>query len=227
VPFFQLAKVEGTKVTGVLTAEVPDRDNEVLDYDASKPNFITWSQSVLADSGGKSKGNVRFQHNANRPVGRLTDIRFDDARKQITATAEIIEQEARDLLEAGVLTGFSIGGGYQWKRLQPDGMTRYAALPSEISVVDRPCVPNATFQVIKAGVTLEKRFPNAEASERDLITSARRRAAKELLLKGYPTGMVAEALQMTGGEIGRLKKTTNFGCLRQVRRKILIEQGRR
>lgn len=195
--FAQLLKVNGTKVTGVVTAEVPDRDREILDYLASKPNFIAWSRSILADSGGKSYGNVRFQHDPQRPVGRLTNISFDDAKKQITVTAEILEQETRDLLEAGVLTGFSIGGSYAWRVRQPDGTTRYCAIPAEVSVVDRPSVPGATFTVTNAqGVTLTKRFPTPAEKTRG--------EAELMLLKGYPAAFVAEALRLSFGELARV-----------------------
>src|SRR5271165_6725872 len=41
-----------------------------------------------------------------------------------------------------------------------DGLTRYTADPSEISLVDLPCLPQASFEMIKADGTRELRLFN-------------------------------------------------------------------
>jgi hypothetical protein len=48
--------------------------------------------------------------------------------------------------------GFSIGGSYEkkWKDSADATKTRYTAAPAEISLVDNPCVPTATFSMVKA-----------------------------------------------------------------------------
>ncbi|CAM6032047.1 unnamed protein product, partial [Sphagnum compactum] len=56
------------------------------------------------------------------------------------------------------------GGAYE-KRWKDEGSeyTRYTANPSEISLVDLPCLPSATFKVIKAdGMEVEKSFVSVE-----------------------------------------------------------------
>ena len=46
----------------------------------------------------------------------------------------------------------------------PDtGLTRYTADPHEISLVDLPCVPDATFDVVKDGVVEKRGFRLARA----------------------------------------------------------------
>jgi hypothetical protein len=62
-------------------------------------------------------------------------------------------------VEAGVYTGFSVGGSYErrWSDFTQPGVTRYTAKPTEISIVDAPCIPSATFQVIKADGLIEER----------------------------------------------------------------------
>jgi hypothetical protein len=159
--YFRLMKFDPFSgiAIGVCAAAEPDRDNEIMDYEKSKPYFQEWSASVHKDSQGKSFGNIRFQHDDKRPVGLvIAPLEFDDARKQIRVQARVIEPEARRLLETGALTGFSIGGAYVSKTPRPDGLTSYVANPCEISVVDRPCVPSATFEIVKAGVVLHKRY---------------------------------------------------------------------
>jgi hypothetical protein len=159
VPFAILKSVdfEG-KVEGTIAATEPDADREILDYDGSKPYFIQWSQTQFANSGGKSYGNLRLQHDAKRVVGLITDpLIFDDQAKTIRVKARVVDENAKELLQTGSLTGFSIGGDYVSKRPLPNGLVSYIAKPVEVSVCDRPCSPSATFSSVKADGTVELR----------------------------------------------------------------------
>jgi hypothetical protein len=169
--FLPLAKVDLDLrlISGVATAETPDRAGEIFDYASSKPYFEQWSAEALAASGGKSFGAVRAMHG---PVaaGKLTDIAFDDDAKRITVAAKIVDDEWRKVQE-GVYTGFSQGGRYVKRWPDADtGLTRYTAEPHEISLVDLPCVRDATFEVIKNGVVEKRAFaarPEAAAPDRE------------------------------------------------------------
>jgi hypothetical protein len=158
--FLPLLKVDLDRrlVSGVATAETPDRAGEIFDYASSKPYFKQWSAEALAASGGKSLGAVRAMHG---PVaaGKLTDIAFDDEAKQITVAAKIVDDDEWRKVQEGVYTGFSQGGRYvkRWADAET-GLTRYTAEPHEISLVDLPCVPNATFEVVKNGVVEKRAF---------------------------------------------------------------------
>ena len=158
--FLPLAKVDLDRrlVTGVATAETPDRSGEIFDYASSKPYFEKWSSEAEAASGGKSLGAVRAMHG---PVaaGKLTDIGFDDDAKRITVCAKIVDDDEWRKVQEGVYTGFSQGGRYVKRWADPDsGLTRYTAEPHEISLVDLPCVPDATFDVVKGGVIERRGF---------------------------------------------------------------------
>jgi hypothetical protein len=147
-------------VVGRATQEVIDKDNEVMDYASSKPEFQRWSAEVFADSGGKSYGNVRSMH-SNVAAGKLTDIEFNDAEKAIDVSAMIVDDNEWAKVLEGVHTGFSIGGRYcrRWADVH-DGkvVQRYTAMPTEISIVDRPCNPAAKFfTVTKRDGSVEKR----------------------------------------------------------------------
>lgn len=137
--FFLLEKYDPFQgiATGIATSEQLDRDNEILDYAKSKPYFEAWSASVHKDSGGKSFGNVRLQHDDKKVAGRLNQIEFNDDAKMIRVEAKIVDPIAKELLQEGCLTGFSIGGRYVDKSTDKDGTVRYVADPCEISVVDR------------------------------------------------------------------------------------------
>lgn len=128
--------------------ETPDRAGEVFDYKSSKRHFLSWSKTIRKATGGKSYGNVRAMHG---PVaaGKLEDIRFDDDRRSIQLAAHIIDDAEWQKVEQGVYTGFSPGGRYV-KRWKDGDYTRYTAEPSEISIVDLPCIPSASFTLIKA-----------------------------------------------------------------------------
>jgi hypothetical protein len=174
--FAQLAKIdeEHRQVWGVATAEQPDRSGEVMDYSTSKANFQKWSDEFSKASGGASLGNLRAMH---QPVaaGRIVSIDFRDGSKEIYIGAEIVDAQEWEKVLKGVYTGFSIGGRYGkiWKE---GAITRYTAVPSEISLVDLPCFPGATFTVRKAGgveelrkfgdepMDLEKTFPPKPAA---------------------------------------------------------------
>lgn len=165
--FLPLAKVDLDRrlVTGIATAEQPDRAGEICDYASSKPYFEKWSSEAVAASGGKSMGAVRAMHN-RVAAGKLTDIDFDDNAKRIVVCAKIVDDDEWRKVQEGVYTGFSQGGRYVKRWSDPDtGLTRYTAEPQEISLVDLPCLPEATFEVVKGGVAEKRAFAAAERAK--------------------------------------------------------------
>jgi hypothetical protein len=169
--FLPITKVDADQrlVYGLATAEVADRAGEICDYATTKPYYEAWSAAMNAASGGKSLGALRAMH-GRVAAGKITDISFDDAGKRILVAAKIVDDEEWRKVEEGVYTGFSQGGRYVRRWADPGGeLTRYTAEPSEISLVDLPCVPAATFEVIKDGVVKRRAFatptPNQDAPE--------------------------------------------------------------
>jgi len=150
--FVPLTKIDQEKrlVFGIATAEKIDRSGEVCDYASTKPLYEQWSQAIAQASDGKSLGNIRAMHR-DLAVGKIIAISFDDDAKQIEICAKIIDDSEWKKVEEGVYTGFSQGGVYAKRWIDDDGVTRYTADPYEISLVDMPCLPTATFQIIKAG----------------------------------------------------------------------------
>ena len=170
--FLPLAKVDLDRriVHGIVTAETPDRVGEICDYDSTKPFFEAWSAEAQAASGGKSLGAVRAMH-GRIAAGKLTDISFDDEGKRILVAAKIVDDDEWRKVSEGVYTGFSQGGRYVKRWSDPEnGLTRYTAEPSEISLVDLPCLPDATFEVVKNGVVEKRAF--AAAAQRATSESA-------------------------------------------------------
>jgi hypothetical protein len=158
--FIPITKVDVAKrlVYGTLTEEVPDKAGEILDYASARPAFETWSQQFEDASGGKSLGNVRAMH-GRVAAGKFTDISFDDENKRISGVAKIIDDDEWQKVLEGVYTGFSIGGGYakRWPDEQNPALVRYTPVLHEVSLVDNPAVPTATFDVVKMDGSVECR----------------------------------------------------------------------
>jgi hypothetical protein len=150
--FIPIAKVDVAKreVWGVAAEEAPDKSGEIMDYAASKPEFQAWSDSISKATNGASLGNVRAMH---QPIaaGKLVSLEFDDDVRKVTVGAKIVDDNEWTKVTEGVYTGFSIGGTYGWQKFDTAiGKTRYQAKPSEISIVDNPCMHGATFQLVRA-----------------------------------------------------------------------------
>lgn len=156
--FIPITKVDAARrlVFGVATAEAEDRAGEICDYATTKPRYEKWSDEIAKSTKGKSLGNLRAMHG---PVaaGKVTAISFNDDEKQIEICAKVVDDAEWSKVLEGVYTGFSQGGTYERRWTDAEGRTRYTAAPNEISLVDLPCLPQATFEMIKADGTSERR----------------------------------------------------------------------
>ncbi len=156
--FIPITKVDATQrlVYGLATAEIVDRSDEICDYQSTKPYYEKWSEEIAQSSGGKSLGNLRAMHGAVA-AGKVTALTFNDEAKQIEICAKVVDDDEWRKVQEGVYTGFSQGGTYVRRWTDADGLTRYTAAPSEISLVDLPCLPQAHFEMIKGDGTREWR----------------------------------------------------------------------
>lgn len=185
--FIPLTKIDVEKrlVYGIATAELPDLAGEVCDYASTKPLYEKWSEGVKKASGGRSLGNLRAMH-GKVAAGKLTDITFNDEARQVEVCSKVVDDgEWKKCLE-GVYTGFSQGGRYvkRWTD-ETTGLTHYTADPGEISLVDVPCLKEATFNIVKADGLVEKRAFQAVAEDPEADDI---RAAAEVLAAGATDG---------------------------------------
>lgn len=172
--FAVLTKIdeEQQTVTGLATEEVVDCAGEIFDYESSAPYFKAWSEHASEVTGGESLGNLREMHQLIA-AGRLTSMDCQDEAKCITITAKVVDPNSWLKVKERVLIGFSIGGSYvkTWKD-KANKATRFTANPSEISLVDLPCVPTAligsfkaaTCQLVKADGSTEILGPPKEVN---------------------------------------------------------------
>lgn len=152
--FIPFAKVEEQKdgtlyVYGLVTAEKPDQENEVCDYESTKPFYqklvARYAKATSAVEGmEQSIAPLREMHQL-KAVGCGKAIDFDDDAKTIRMGFHVVESEACKKVKAGVLIGFSQGGDYvkQWAKGK---FTWYTADPGEVSLVDSPCLEDALIQ---------------------------------------------------------------------------------
>ena len=170
--FAQIIKVEAETglVHGRITQEAEDSSGEIMDYITSRPNFEAWSKEASAATGGMSKGNVRAMH-GKVAAGKLMEISFLDEEKAIDVVAKIVDPVEREKCIEGVYTGFSIGGKYA-KRWQDGDLWRYTAQPTEVSLVDNPCLKSARFTLVKADGTEEDRELVGKVAAREDVKSA-------------------------------------------------------
>src|SRR5947209_4818214 len=156
--FIPLAKADAARrlVYGSFD-ETPDRAGEVCDYQSARPAFESWSAELEKASDGKSLGNIRGQH-SNVAAGKLVGLNFDDEGRRIGFVAHIVDDNEWRKVEEGVYTGFSPGGRYA-RRWKDGGHVRYTPVVRELSIVDIPCNPAATFTMVKAdGAERQVRF---------------------------------------------------------------------
>ncbi|WP_298353983.1 hypothetical protein [Rhodoblastus sp.] len=158
--FIPLRKADAAQrlIYGYATAELPDRSGEICDYASTKPFYEKWSEDFAKASGGKSFGNLRAMH-GKVAAGKISSIAFNDEARRIEIAAKIVDDDEWRKIEEGVYTGFSQGGAYVKRWPDPDNpeLTRYTAAPSEISLVDLPCLPEASFELVKADGARERR----------------------------------------------------------------------
>ena len=156
-------------VYGRATQEIEDKSGEVMDYTSSKPMFEKWSKDFATRTNGKSYGNVRIQHDSKRVGGKIAEpLVFNDADKAIDVCVKVSDDNLFNDIKEGYYTGFSIGGSYGKQWTDDKGLLHYTAIPSELSIVDNPCVGTATIMYVKAdGTTEEKTFNKKEASNVD------------------------------------------------------------
>jgi hypothetical protein len=161
--FARITKIDEAKrlVHTRVVHEVADKADEIFDYAASRPHFEDWSKGQHEASGGKSYGNVRAMHGKIAAGIFAEPLAFNDADKAIDGVIKVTDDQEWSKCLDGTYTGVSIGGAYvgdkRAEKIDGRDIKRYTAKPTEVSLVDVPCVPTAKFfEVIKADGKIEK-----------------------------------------------------------------------
>ena len=133
--FLPIAKVDKDKrtVSGYASTPTKDADGEIVTLEAMKmalPDYMAW-------------GNIREMHKLSA-VGVAEEANVD--AKGLFLTAKIVDDAAWKKCLEGVYKGFSIGG----RKVDKQGNKITEIEMTEISVVDRPCNPDARFTLAKS-----------------------------------------------------------------------------
>lgn len=177
--FVRLVKVDESNhsVYGLATSEAVDCDNEIADYAGSKTAFQEWSNNFLTRTSAAgqdaSLGNIRLMHGLELG-GKVVKIDYKDDQKEVWLTTSPVNDDVWEMLKGGYLTGYSIGGKVT-KRKKEGENTRYWFDLSEVSYVDNPANPEATFAYVKAdgSVELRKFRPGTDERLRALVANAK------------------------------------------------------
>ena len=203
--FIPFAKVEeqanGTLfVYGLVTAEKPDQEDEICEYESTKPFYqklvARYAKATGAVEGmEQSIAPLREMHQL-KAVGCGKSISFDDNAKTIHMGFHVVESEACKKVKAGVLIGFSQGGDYikQWVKGK---YTWYTADPGEVSLVDSPCLEDALIQQL-----VEKTFTYVQTNgSTELRKFKVEKPADKQLTRVEKLDRIRKAHQLVAGKI--------------------------
>ncbi len=178
--FASLSKVEeqddgSLKVFGIASSGARDEAGEIVQPAAMKaalPDYLRW-------------GAIREMHQS-KAAGTALEARVDeDGMTQLVA--HVVDPGAVQKVKANVYKGFSIGGKVV-SRDKDDPTIITAIRLAEISLVDRPCNPEAEINMWKAD-RLEPTASDARA-ETDRLAKAAIEAANAALERAKTAGLV-------------------------------------
>ena len=178
LPFTKVDKEKRT-VSGFATTDAIDKQNEQVDYDASKEAFKDWS------------GNIREMHEPVA-VGKAVSWEPDDEKRGMKVTAYISKgaQATWEKILDGTLKAFSIGGQTVNKTQQiikdestggqrhVTKITKYKL--TELSLVDNPANPDATFALVKMANGVPTQTEIVEDVKKVLVSEIADTLSKEI-----------------------------------------------
>jgi hypothetical protein len=205
--FIPFVKVDAAKreVYGIVTAEVKDKDGETCRYEPTKKLYQAWSGEFQKATGGESLGNLREMHQL-KAAGRGILMEFRDEDKEIFMGFKVVDDAAWTKVVEKVYTGFSQGGEYVDG---PDVDGFYTARPSEISLVDNPCLGVAHYSLIRAdgAVEMVKIRSVDDAQEHEMEMNA--------ATKAYIDAQFADLAKTSGPGLSLAKKATIHAHLKK------------
>ena len=198
IPFVKM-DAQKQEVWGVVTAEIPDKEDEVCDYAKSKPYYEEVIDEMDKATDGENFMPLRAMHQLEA-VGKGIGYEFRDHDKEIFFGFKVVDPAAWKKVEERVYTGFSHGGVVVGQKV-PDpvfkGCMRYVAKPSEVSLVDNPCLGVAHFTYVsKTGeISLRKNRSVAEQSVNQLAKTLASLQKQVTDLAARPNGALGKEVR--------------------------------
>ena len=139
-------------IESVATGEVEDYHGEIVLDSASVKAFKEWTDWADKATDGASLGNIREMHQSN-VAGKAVTWTHDAAAKTQSLGLQVIDAEAGKKAKARVYTGLSIGGSNVKREMREVNGKSVPCITSyqlnEVSLVDKPACPVATFTLVK------------------------------------------------------------------------------
>lgn len=157
--FCPLVKVDEAKreVWGIVTAEEPDKDGEVCDFESTVPYYKDMVSEMSKATDGANIFPLREMHGLSA-VGKGISIDFRKDSKEVYMGFKVVDDNAWKKVKENVYTGFSQGGKYVKKWKVGDNI-HYTAKPVEVSLVDVPCLTRAHYDLVRAdGSVIKKSY---------------------------------------------------------------------
>ena len=109
--FIPITKIDVAQrlVTGTIAEEIPDRADEIMDYETAKPMFEAWSAEIVKASNGRSVGNLRGDA-WQRRGGQARPHPFDDGARRIATVAKVVDDREWQKVLEGVTPAFRWAG---------------------------------------------------------------------------------------------------------------------
>lgn len=141
---------EQRMVYGIATTSAIDKQNEIVDWGATKEALDDYSKWR----------NIREMHKQSA-VGVAPLLELRDDKQELFIGAKVVDDQAWTKCKEGVYKGFSIGGEVLDRKVEfnkvsnktVNRVTKYVM--NEISLVDRPANPECIFQTVKRDTTIE------------------------------------------------------------------------
>lgn len=133
-------------VKGVATDGSVDSDEQIVDADWSAKALSEWLQTG---------GNVRMAHDQFKPVGKGLQVELNrDGDGKHWVKSLIVNNDAKTLVEEGVLTAYSVGISRPVIKRDPTGKARGGIICGgqicELSIVDRPANKSCYLEIAKS-----------------------------------------------------------------------------
>ena len=210
-------------VSGLATTDAIDKQGEQVDYDASREAFKDWS------------GNIREMHSPTA-VGKAISWAPDDEKRGIRVDAYIskgAEDTWQKILD-GTLKAFSIGGQtvHKTQQIVKDAetggqrnvtkITKYKL--TELSLVDNPANPDASFELVKMANGIPTQTEIVEDLKKVLVSEAQDTLAKEVDEHRNKADALAKKV-LSSDELEKLD-SENWGIVRKYEREgtLVIER---
>lgn len=169
--------MDKTSVFAEIIKTAPQADGSLLVYGKATGSDLdldhqqcdaTWLKRAMPE--WFSIGNIRESHDAKRAVGKATEYEAT-ADGDHMITAKVIDPLSKAKIEAGILTGFSIG--IKSPRIMKSATVKNGIITDgqiiEVSLVDRPALPTATLTICKSAEVGWEGSPEDYDAEKGLV----------------------------------------------------------